>query len=217
MDKSNVTVITFTLTQSIFGFLANVLLIVLNSIEIHILRRKANKHFYEKILLSLTTCDLVNGILGLISLITITAINSRYHTTLCWNIGLYGAFYSQTTSILHLIVISLDRLWAVKAPLHHKIHVSGKKVIIAVSLSWGIPMILLLVNVAVNISQKMTFEEIYSYLANTMYSIFAKVVLLADIVFLSCYGDMIWIMTRPDKVLRYLELHHFCFFLFCFE
>ena len=119
--------------------------------------------------------------------------------------------------MLHLIIIKLDKSWALKAPLHHKIHISSKKVITDMALSWGIPMILLVVNVAVNIFQKKTVEEIYSYLATIMFSIFAKVVLFADIVFLSCYGDMIWIMTRPDKVLRYLELHHFCFFLFCLE
>ena len=132
-------------------------------------------------------------------MITTNAFNSRYFTTFCWNIGLYGAFYSQTTSMLHLIIISLDRLWAVKAPLHYNLHVWGKKVITAVSLSWGIPMILLLVNVAINILHKMTAEAIYSYLVTTMFSIVAKVVLLAGIVFLSCYGAIIWIMIRQKR------------------
>ena len=199
MDDSNTNVLKLTLSNSIISFLVNSLLIVLNSIEIQILRRKANKHLYEKILLSLTTCDLVIGIIGFLSSIIANAMNSKYATILNMNIWLYGSFYLQATSMLHLIIISLDRLWAVKAPLHHRIHVSGKKVTTAIALPWVIPTILILVNIALNIVQRMTAEEIYSYLVTTMCSMAAKVVLLADIVFLSSYGAITWTMIRNKR------------------
>ena len=69
----------------------------------------------------------------------------------------------------------------------------------AVALSWGLPMILLLVNLTVNLLQRMTVEEIYSHLVTTMFSIVAKVVLVADIVLLSSYSVIMWFLIRKKR------------------
>ena len=58
---------------------------------------------------------------------------------------------------------------------------------------------LLLLNLTVNLLRQMTVEEIYSYLVTTMFSIVAKVVLAADIVFLSSYSVIMWFLIRKKR------------------
>ena len=195
MTATSIKVVELTLRSQIIYLVLTLLLIVLNSIELHILRKSRYKPFYEKILLSLTICDLITGLIGLPLAIFGATNDSKYYLMLFMCIWGYCVFYSILTSLLHLIIISLDRLWSIRAPLHHKKFISKKKLIISVALSWGIPMVLLVANLMVNFLQKMTVYSIYSYLVTTIWGALAKVVLIADIVFILSYSSIIWVVV----------------------
>ena len=65
------------LWSTIIGYILFVLIIFLNSWEVNLLRRTQKKPIYERILLSLSVCDIVGGLLGFISYVTITCATFR--------------------------------------------------------------------------------------------------------------------------------------------
>ena len=184
--------IEFPLWGKIIGFLLNLLVVVLNSIEIHILRTTPKKPFYEKILLSLTISDLINGIFGCVGAVLLSVFEKKIYYDLFWNIAGYGVCYSALISLLHLIFISLDRLWAVHSPFHHRTYSLRKKLTIALISSWGLPMLFMVANIVFISIQKLTIKEVYQHLLKIVYGAVAKVIFFADVIFLFSYSAIIW-------------------------
>ena len=173
---------------------------MLNAIEIQILRTTTDKPFYEKILLSLTICDLLNATLGSVSLLLFLVIQDRpYFLLLIWVISLYGVWFSALVSLLHLIFISFDRLWAISFPLHHRRYNSKTKLVIALASSWGIPSLLMLATIIYVITQKLTLMAIYIFVFDTIFSTAATIILIADVAFLFSYSAIICITFSRKK------------------
>ena len=72
-------VIRLTLSSKIVGCIVAILIITLNSIEIHILRKTRKKVFYEKILMSLTTYDLNTGVYAACVVPFVSFVKVEYH------------------------------------------------------------------------------------------------------------------------------------------
>ena len=202
--KDNFELIGLTLWSRILGLFLALMIIILNSIEFHVLRLSKTKPYYEKMLLSLTCCDLITGVLSLIGTAFDPLIESKseFYHILCWTIWGYGVSYSALCSLLHLMIISLDRLLAVYAPLKHRQHSVKKKLIATVAFSWGMPMIFVSAYIILNLTRKLKVKEIYSYIQTNVFSTVAKFTLIADAVFIFSYSCIIWIMiTRKSKAL----------------
>ena len=196
------------LRGKILGFLLYLVGVVLNSIEIQILRTTSDKPFYEKILLSLTICDLIYATLGSASLLFVSISENTSYYGLLWNISSYGICFSALVSLLHLIFISLEKLWAIHSPLHHrKYNSSKKKLIIALVTSWGVPTLFMLISAIYIMIQDLTIEEVYYLLINTIFSVAANIMVVADLVLLSSYGAIIYITfsKEKEKALRHQE------------
>ena len=115
------------------------LVALLNIFELYLLlvRVKKRKN-YENILLSLSLADLLFGLSNAV-VCFIFLTDSRKPAVLE---ALYTTFYFfVTTSILHLTLINLDRLWTVSKPIKHKIYFTGKRVKQALAVVWAIGII----------------------------------------------------------------------------
>ena len=193
MEELKFEAIELPLWGKIVGILLNLLVVVLNSIEIHILRTTVKKRFYESILLSLTVSDLINGLFGFSAVALLSFFGKKSYYLLFWIIGGYGLSYSALISLMHLIFISLDRLWAVHSPLHHMQYSSKRKRIIALVPSWGIPITCMLASMIFVLFHKLSRESVLLHLENTIYCTVAKAILFADLIFIFAYSVIIWI------------------------
>ena len=198
--KSNGSVdIEFPLWSKIVGFVVAILIIVLNSIEINMLRKTNNKPFYEKMLLSLTLCDLNSGIFGLIAVSLVSVVKTKSYLILNWTVWGFGVSSSTLTSLLHLIFIGLDRFWSVRKPIQHRQYATKRKLTVAVVLAWGIPLIFLIANIMLILVKELSVEEVYSYIEDTVFIILARVVVIADIFLIISYCKIVWIVIRSKR------------------
>lgn len=199
MTEHGSTLLHFTLWSRIVGIVLPLLIITVNSLEIHVLRKIANKHFYEKVLLSLSVCDLISGVLGIIIVPIDSILRDELHLMLFWNIWGFGICYVVLTTLVHLIIISFDRLWATGAPFHHRIYTTRKKLFVSIALSWCLPIIFVLVNIILVSTREMGVREVYSYLRNTMYSGLATIIIIADFPLFLSYCSITWIIYRTNN------------------
>ena len=188
--------------NAFLGYLIATLMITLNSWEIHILRKTRKKHVYEIILLSLSTCDLIGGLFGFI-LVVIDTVHTfskncklEYISSLSWFVWSIVKICWGWVSILHLICLTLDRFWAVVAPLHHMVNASKKTFFVTIALSWIIPISIVAVFVAMTLLKQMPFEKMLHYLEGTYgFSVSSKVVLAADFIFIVSYASIIRVVV----------------------
>ena len=202
MKNSKAEVVRFELWSKIVYPIVAALIVLLNSIEIHVLRKTSNKPFYEKLLLSLSISDLSCGLFISVTVPYICIVKNELYILLHWNVWGFGVAYVTFISLMHLTIISVDRLWAVVAPLHHRQYSTNRKLVIAVILSWGIPMVFVIVCIYLVLENDMKPADIYWFGTGTMFAIVARVVLATDIVLIMCYSAIIWTIKQKKSVVR---------------
>ena len=124
-----------SLVYSAITISSAVIIIIVNSVEIHILRKRTSKRSYERFLWSLSCADLLLGLFRLannVSLFLLPLSTQRQNRPIILSVYLY--FLS--VSVCHLLVISIDRLHAVAFPIHHKVHECVRITRYKIILSW---------------------------------------------------------------------------------
>ena len=182
----------------IIGLIWPILIITVNSIEIHLLRKTLNKRSYEKLLLSMSICDLISGVITMTAVPYYFIFQDEFYIDLYWMIWGFTFCYFSLTTLLHLIMIGLDRLWAIGAPFHHRIHASNKKLIIAVGLSWFVPLIFTVFYIVLYSAKGAHLKMSYVFRETLMYPCLAKFIIGVDIVLLCCYCAIICIMAKRN-------------------
>ena len=194
-------VIKLELWCRIVGFIISALMITFNSIELHVLRRTVNRPFYENFLMSLSLNDLICGVFVSVSVTFLSIVKNELYIVIHWNVWGFGLCYVTLISLMHIVIISIDRLWAIKAPLHHRKNSTNRKLIVAVALSWSIPMIFVVVFICIVLFQRMDAKEIYWFVC-IMCMVVSVVVVMADIILLVCYSAIIWVIKRQRSDIR---------------
>ena len=118
----------------IFSFIIAVTAIILNCAEIRLILRKWKKASdFEVILFHLAIADLLNSI-GNLSMSSILAYNVQFsvkkfvNNVYYWvSFGLLGFFYSVSMKLV--LVIGIERLFAIKLPLKHRLWHTSRKVL----------------------------------------------------------------------------------------
>ena len=106
-------------------------IIILNSIEIHLIRKKWKQMTrFEVILLNLASADMLTGI----SLLAITSIETYYYVKNDYHVdfltsAMYFIMLSISSAGNFVIVIGIERLSAIGRPLVHRIYHSSKSAI----------------------------------------------------------------------------------------
>ena len=199
MVRQNSYVFILPLWMKIVGLLVPIIIIIVNSIEIHLLRKTLNKQSYEKVLLSLSVCDLVSGLITLTAVPYMSLVHNEFYVALYWIIWRFVFCYWNLTTMLHLIIIGIDRLWAIGAPFHHRIHSSHRKLVVSVGLAWFLPMIFVAVNIVSFSTQRFAFDMSYIYIETLMYSTVARIIIIVDIVLIFCYCAIMCMISKRDR------------------
>ena len=179
-----------------------ILLVILNSVEISILRKRKRKKAYEKLLLSMSIADLLIGVLGITSG-TVGAFAKRisipHIDIIAWSAWSIAVLFGILASMFHLISISVDRLLATAIPLRHRIYLTGRKVALLISLCWGIPFIITTAFIIDKHLQELNPKEAFEHMFHSSTQFVAGCVIIADVVFLISYFAIIWIIFRHTK------------------
>ena len=176
-----------------------VVCVCLNSIEIHILRKKTHRKGHEKILLSLSICDLgyqvVSSIFRIVTVLAI-ANKSQQIVTIIWVIWGFPALFALMVSIMHLMLMTLDKLWAIVSPLTHTANARGRRVNKMITLCWLISLSIIISNIAVVIWKKLEIVEISHFLTQKTAKIAAYLMTVANGVFVVSYSVIYWIICK---------------------
>ena len=192
-------VVQLTIWSKVGGCVVPLLVIIFSSIEIHILRRVRNKSFYEKILLSLTFCDLLHGIYATLAVPFLSIAKVEIHINY-WIVWVFIVSYFMLNTIMHLIILCIDRLWSVAAPLHHRIYASNRKLYMAVILSWFIPTIYPVTHITAVLLQGMNAYQIYIYTRTTMAKCMAHIFIVADVTLVFSYCAIIFVLLKKKSL-----------------
>ena len=169
------------------------LVILLNIAEIIIISRiKRRKTIYEKLLLSLSVAD---GLFGLINGLQIIfrLYASRDLSQDIVEVSIIIYFFFIFSSLLHLLFISLNRVWAICSPLKHRIIVTRKRIHIAIAVLWIFTM-----SVTLAVFLDSFLDEPYSFW-NILLGI-AILVLISDAVFLIFNTILIYMIKKKETV-----------------
>ena len=125
-------------TVNIVGLVLALSIIILNLCEIWLLHKEKRKCLYKHLLLSLSVSDLFLGLSELSSNIAfIAGIHSDSP-----NYVYMTYFFFLVVSILHLLFISIDRLYAVAYPIHHKTHQKEITTKSLIATSWTVSFVM---------------------------------------------------------------------------
>jgi len=108
-----------------------VLVFVLNVLEVYLLVRVKRRKIFEEILLSLSVADLLFGLSNAI-ICAVYIADQKNEAIMTLTYTTY--FFFVLTSILHLSLITADRLWAVWKPIKHRISLTKRLRVTAISL-----------------------------------------------------------------------------------
>ena len=188
----------------IMNWIMFVTIVSLNSIEIHILRKKIHRKGHEKILLSLSICDLSYQLVTAVFIIIrtwATATNSKQILQLLLSVYGFPILFANMVSILHLILMTLEKLWAIVAPLNHAAYASGRRINKMIFLSWFISFVIILSCIVVIIWKELTVSEIIAFHHQKIVKIVVYMMIVGNAVFVVSYSVIFWtIYSRPHNV-----------------
>ena len=129
-----------TITSLALGYSLSTLVIILNGLEIYIIRKRWKKITdFELILFNLATADCLTGIVYLVS----TGLDTHWYLT---DKGLleeiYAGFYililiAMLMSVNFVILIGIERLFAIRLPLQHRMfHMKRRRVYGGIASIW---------------------------------------------------------------------------------
>ena len=118
------------LAKSVSFFVIGVVIITLNVAEIIIITRKKNRRKHEYLLIGMSSSDTLLGssfliyrVIDVYASIPVTPIFIIF-------------FFCLTASVLHILIISIERLVAVLYPIQHKVFFTMKKLKMLISVVW---------------------------------------------------------------------------------
>ena len=185
----------------------SIAIVFTNFIEIIILSKRRRRKVYEKLLLSLSMSDLFSGFAEI-------AMTGTYYAKL-QDVDVFKvkntlfAFFL-CTSIMHQILLALDRLYAVKFPIQHNIVTSGRKTVAVIAGTWLVNAIAAVACVTIveidtkNIEEdKKSWPQTKSFF-KTVLRVVSVLILLAEVVFVIAYS-MVVHEVRKTPVIKQLH------------
>ena len=134
--SSDTDVFTHRIVEAVLGFIV----IVFNVAEILILKKKGRKRkILENLILSLSWADLFVGLTYIIY--GICKIILIYHPTsstlqVIMNLAKLGLSFTIVASVLHLIVIAIDRFYAIQCPFEYRVVMRKKRIVVMIITIW---------------------------------------------------------------------------------
>ena len=128
--------------QLVLAFIA----IVMNSVEVYLMKKRKKYYPSEYLMISLALADLLFSILVFVGFILTIVYNlylPLHNAQLMSEVMDTLISFSIFASIVHVVAISLDRLFAVLLPLRHRVAVSAQRMKKLVVLLWCITVVMI--------------------------------------------------------------------------
>ena len=182
-------------TQTILFVAVGSIIILLNSVEMFfILRVRGKLKIFEILLLNLATADLFVGIFVVVfqSLILVNKLsaNGIVAGKIAFNCF---SFFSVASSLFQVLLISLDRLVAVKFPIRHRTLITVRRVVKCEIVVWTITVLLALI---------ISLQDTSSGEINTVYIkrvVTAVMILIGGVLFISFYTYIIHCVIKNRR------------------
>ena len=176
--------------------ICGIIVIILNAIQIYMIRQRRKKTIYVKYLLSLAVTDLLFGLSNVI-------VSAIYLAEVQKTVFLLDVAYSVfcfciLTSIFHILWITLSRLIAVVYPFQHDELVTHKRVHILITLTWFFT---LLVSAGILAYQRVKFSSRTrrNKIEDNVRLAISIIILCADVVFIASYSFIIHRIRQDNK------------------
>jgi len=155
------------LLRMVFDLTLGFVVVVLNMVEILLLRRLTRKlKVYEFFILSMSFSDLLFGLSSSLVLVLFFASPTSKASSTLTDVTYTLYFLFIVSSILHLIGIASDRLFAVHKPVLHNVKVTRRKVVKFILMIWAVSILSAFALYASNNfstafqQEKITYEEV---------------------------------------------------------
>ena len=178
------------------------LVIMLNSKEISVLYKTKKKKALEKFLLALSMTDLFLALTSS-SAGMVAALEKYFHlfempqeVMVAWSLtSLWGVLIC----VMHIICISLDRLFAICRPFQHKVYVTGGVIKKSIVGAWCLSSIVVLANIIIILVNGMLhrkgFVPVFHYIVRQV----AISILIGDIVCMISYSMIATFISKRNR------------------
>ena len=199
-----------TVAYLVFGYPVSVAAIILNILEICIIRKRWRKVTdFKLILFNLATVDCLTGIvfLSLIGTETYLILNNVHvHNEIMAAIYLL-IVVSVIVSVNFVILIGIERLFAVRLPIQHRMfHMKRRRVYIAVALIWLVT--ILACALAITLDQVINDTVIETYGSTHLGYTCGTVLSLQSLIVLLLYSSLsFYVLKRQSRFNKIGEAH----------
>ena len=198
-DSTKKTIIIWPLWTQISSHLMAFFIALLNGWQIIILRQRARKSSFDRLLSSLSSCELMVGIVGIVVAIAIRIKIAYRLLVLIDAIWLTIICYVCLCEYFHLIAITLDRALAIVAPLTHRKYITSKKILYAIVLCWVVPMCAVLCYGVAFFMHKRSFDSLKSYVETQCYFHISLFTIFVDLIFIVSYSTITYTMFKRKQ------------------
>ena len=156
------------LTQFYLAILFSIAAFVMNTVEIILLlRKKRRRSNYQNIVLSLAFADLLVVLFYSISFVYKTFLAKEDQTVQMETFSMISyesLWFSVTSSLFHVVVISFDRFLSVRSPSQHRLWLTRRKSSIILTITWVLSLLFISPAFFINISKRRILHTITAVL-----------------------------------------------------
>ena len=185
----------------VLAYIMASIIIILNSWQIAIMTKKRRKTSFEKLLLSMCSNELAFGVLAIIFAIAFQIKMLTKQELIIYTLWYVMMNHVCLAELSHLVTITLDRVWAITSPIKHRNYVTGKKMVIAITLCWFLPILVVSVYIGVYFVKNKSPHDrkiIGQFVRLQLYRYLAVVIIAMDLIFVLSYSSIIH-KTRRDR------------------
>ena len=187
------------LWSQISSYIVLCLIVLINSWQIIILKNRGRKTSFDKLLLSLSSCELMMGIVSLTIAVALRIETLKpYHVLFQATLYIFNSCVA-LSEYFHLIAITFDRTLAVVTPLKHRSYVTNKRTIFICMICWVIPIVWVFIYVAVFLLKGSFSSSMEDYYRTEFCFHSSILTICVDIIFIVCYGIIIHTISRRSQ------------------
>ena len=186
------------------------LVVLLNGAEIFILERRRKKKGFSRLLLSLSTVELLRAIVSLLMIIAIQVLKDWYTTQILVSWA-FVAEFSRISSTFHLIFITFDRLWAISFPFNHIVYCTTRKITIVATICWVFPLLVIAGHIWNIYTNGLTLQQMINYIFQQISFSVSITMLTGNMILIICYatiGYIIFYKSNADHCNSQQKRHH---------
>ena len=199
MENLNIHFVAGPLWSQISTHIMMCLIAIINGWQIIILKKRGRKTSFETLLLSLSLCELMMAIVGIIIAATL-----RIEALMPYHVLMEATWIISSSCVVlseyfHLLAITFDRTLAIVTPLKHRSYVTNKKIVFTCIFCSFMPVVWVSIYVAVFFLKRISPGNIEDYYKSEFCFHGSIITIFVDITLMMCYSVMIHTISKRDR------------------